>query len=71
VRVGSSYAWKLMAHRLGPEQVGDACFFHPGLLAGPQAARRKPVQDWQRAARIVRDQDSVAAAPDTAPSDDA
>jgi hypothetical protein len=25
-----------MAHRLGHEQLGDACFFHPGLLALPQ-----------------------------------
>src|SRR6266567_8138569 len=34
----------------------------------PQAARRKPGRDWARAAEsIVRDQDSVPAAPDAAP----
>ncbi len=34
-----------MAHPLGPEQVADACLFHAGLVAVPQAVRRKPGQD--------------------------
>ncbi len=36
-----------MAHPLGPEQVGDPCLFHPGLMAVPQAVRRQPGQDGQ------------------------
>ena len=36
-----------MAHPFGPEQVGDACLFHPGLVAVPEAVRRQSGQDWQ------------------------
>jgi hypothetical protein len=43
----------LMLHPFGPEQIGDACGFHPGLMAEPQTVRHQPGQDRERAARGI------------------
>jgi hypothetical protein len=47
VAVDATHSGYLMTHPLRPEQVTNARFLHPGLMAVPEAVRRQPGQDRQ------------------------
>jgi len=47
VPVDAAHPGDLVAHPFGPQEVGDAIFLHPGLVAVAQAMRGQPGEDWQ------------------------